>query len=140
VGLRGLLVAEGSYGKNRKYSGDIYLMKMIFLDGKGKPIQPEASVRLVLYDGAKEVRKAQRTITKSSWGVDAKSLKGPDLDFDTIACDRKSNELWIGIHWTDTPWAKPRADITVEVPGVGTYVFRGVEKDWETAPRYPESK
>ena len=140
VGIRGLLVSEGSLQKNGKYSGDIYLMRMIFLDGKGKPFQPEASVHFILYDGQKEVRKSQRSITKEGWRVDAKEVNGKGLDFDTIAFDRKTNELWVGLHWTDKPFAKPRADITVEIPGVGTYEFKGVSGDWAAAPRYPDSK
>jgi hypothetical protein len=140
VGIRGLLVSEGSLAKNGKYTGDIYLMRMIFLDGKGKPWQPEATVQFVLYDGSKEVRKSQRTVTKASWQVDAAQVNGKGLEFDTLALDRKTNELWVGLHWTDKSFAKPRADITVEIPNVGTYIFKDVYGDWVAAPRYPDSK
>jgi hypothetical protein len=140
VGVRGLLIAEGSYGKNLKYSGDIYLMKLIFLDGKGKPYQPEATVTFTLYDGEKTVRKAQRAVTRAGWAADAGRLKGADVEFDTVAMDRKTQELWVGLHWTDAPFKKPRADITVEIPNVGTYTIKGVEKDWTTAPQWPDPK
>ncbi len=140
VGFRGLLIAEGAYGKGGKYSGDTYLMKMVFLDPKGKPFQPEATISFVLYDGEKQVRRAQRTVTRQSWGVEATRLNGQTAELDSIAFDRKANELWVGIHWTDVPFKKPRADITVELKDGGTYTFKGVEKDWTTAPQWPDSK
>ncbi len=141
VGIRGLLFSEGALQKNGKYSGDIYLMRMIFLDSKGKPYQPEGTVQFVLYDGQKEVRRAQRAVTRAGWGVDAAALnKGGTLEVDTVACDRKTSELWVGLHWTDKPFAKPRADVTVEIPNVGTYVFKDVVADWVAAPRYPDTK
>jgi len=79
-------------------------------------------------------------VTKACWQVDAAQVNGKGLEFDTLALDRKTNELWVGLHWTDKPWAKPRADITVEIPSVGTYVFKDVYGDWAAAPRYPDSK
>ncbi|HXX94776.1 MAG TPA: hypothetical protein VEN81_14175 [Planctomycetota bacterium] len=140
VGIRGLLVSEGSLAKNGKYTGDIYLMRMIFLDGRGKAWQPEATVQFVLYDGPTEVRKSQRVVTKASWQVDAAQVNGKGLEFDTLALDRKTGELWVGLHWTDKPFAKPRADIAVEIPGVGRYAFKDVAGEWTAAPRYPDSK
>jgi len=140
VGIRGLLFSEGVRQANGKYSGDIYLMKMIFLDSKGKPYQPEATVQFTLYDGKAEVRKSQRSVTRASWGVDAAVVNGAKLEFDTIALDRKTGELWVGLHWTDKAFTNPRADITVEIPNVGTYVFKDVANQWVAAPRYPESK
>jgi hypothetical protein len=140
VGIRGLLVSEGLLQKNGKSAGDIYLMRMIFLDSKGKPFQPEATVQFTLYDGQKEVRKSQRAVTRAAWGVDAQSVNGAKLEFDTIAQDRKTSELWVGLHWTDKPFLNPRADITVEIPNVGTYLFKDVANTWVAAPRYPDSK
>lgn len=140
VGIRGLLVSEGVRQANGKYTGDIYLMRMVFLDSKGKPYQPEATVQFTLYDGPKEVRKSQRAVTRASWGVDAASVNGAKLDFDTVAFDRKANELWVGLHWTDKAFAKPRADIVVEIAGVGKYEFKDVANQWVAAPRYPDSK
>jgi len=140
VGIRGLLVSEGSYGKGGKYSGDVYLMRMTFTDGAGKPFQPDATIRFTLYDGDKEVRKAQRSVTREGWGTDAARVNGRELEMDTIAYDKKAQELWVAVHWTDQAFKKPRADITVEIPNVGTYTFPGVDRDWAAAPRWPDVK
>jgi hypothetical protein len=140
VGIRGLLVSEGSYGKGGKYSGDVYLMRMTFTDGAGKPFQPDATVSFTLYDGDRQVRKAQRSVTREGWGTDAVRVNGRELEMDTIAYDRKAQELWVAIHWTDAAFKKPRADIVVEIPNVGTYTFPGVDRDWAAAPRWPDVK
>ncbi len=140
VGTRGLLVVEGTYGKNNKYTGDHYLVRMIFLDAQGKPWQPEATVTFSLYDADKHLKKATRTITRSSWGADASRVNSQTVDLETMACDRKTQELWVGIHWTDVPWKKPRADLHVEILNVGTYTLKGIEKDWHFAPQWPDGK
>lgn len=141
VGIRGLLVVEGTYGKNGKYTGDIYLMRMIFLDEKGKAWQPEANVTFTLYDGEKNLKRAQREITRAGWAADAARVNnGQPADLDTIAFDRKTGELWVGIYWSDTAWKKPRADVTVEIKGAGTYTLKGVEGKWAFAPQWPDGK
>jgi hypothetical protein len=140
VGTRGLLVVEGAYGKNNKYTGDHYLVRMLFLNEQGKPYQPEATVTFSLYDGDKHLKKAQRSITRASWGGDAARVNGATVDLETMAFDRKTQELWVCVHWSDVPWKKPRADITVEIPNAGTYTLKGIEKDWDFAPKWPDGK
>jgi hypothetical protein len=140
VGTRGLLVVEGTYGKNNKYTGDHYLVRMLFLDDKGKPWQPEATVNFSLYDGDKHLKKSQRTVTRASWAGDAARVNGQTIDLETMAFDRKTGELWITLHWSDVPWKKPRADFQVEIKDVGTYTLKGVERDWHFAPQWPDGK
>lgn len=141
VGIRGLLVVEGTYGKNGKYTGDIYIMRMIFLDEKGKPWQPEANVTFTLYEGEKNLKKAQREITRAGWAADAARVNnGQAADLDTIAFDRKTGELWVAIYWSDVAWKKPRADVTVEIKGAGTYTLKGVDGKWAFAPQWPDGK
>jgi hypothetical protein len=140
VGTRGLLVVEGTYGKNNKYTGDHYLVRMLFLNEQGKPYQPDATVTFSLYDADKHLKKATRTITRASWAGDASKVNGSTVDLDTTAFDRKTQELWVCIHWSDVPWKKPKADITVEIPNVGTYTLKGIEREWEFAPKWPDGK
>ncbi len=140
VGVRGLLVVSGTVGKNNKYSGDHYLMRMIFLDEKGKPWQPEGTVSFSLYEGDKNLKKAQRTITRGSYGVDSSRISSETIDLESMAFDKKSGELWVCIYWSDESWKKPRADLTVEIPGTGTYTLKGIEGRWDFTPRWPDGK
>ena len=140
VGLRGLMVVEGTYGKNNKYTGDVYLVRVIFLDDEGKPMKPQATINATVYNKLEPFGKVQRIIEKQMWGADASKINGSTVEANTIACDKKSGELWVAFVRSETPIFEPRADMTLVIPDLGIWTWKGLSGKFEVAPRPPDRK
>jgi hypothetical protein len=140
VGLRGLMVVEGTYGKNNKYTGDVYLMRFIFLDDEGKPMKPTPTINATIYNKDQPYGKVQRIVEKQQWGADASKINSSTVANDTMAFDRKSGELWVAFVRTETPVFDPRADMTLVIPDIGIWTWKGLSGKFEVAPRPPDRK
>jgi hypothetical protein len=140
VGLRGLMVVEGTYGKNNKYTGDVYLMRFIFLDDEGKPMKPTPTINATIYNKDQPYGKVQRIVEKQQWGADAAKINSSTVAPDTMAFDRKSGELWVAFVRTETPVFEPRADMTLVIPDIGIWTWKGLSGKFEVAPRPPDRK
>jgi len=143
--LRGLMVVEGSYyrqGDSNKYTGDVYLLRLLFSDEKGNRWEPTPTITMVVYNGKEPYTKVQRIVTKESWLTDAGKINGATVAANTIARDRKSGELWVAFVRTDGPAFEPRADITITLRDVGTWTWKSVDRSqkFESAPRSPDPK
>jgi hypothetical protein len=140
VGLRGLMVVEGTYGKNNKYTGDVYLMRLIFLDDEGKPMKPTPTINATIYNKDQPYGKVQRIVEKQQWGADASKINSSTVEAGTIACDKKSGELWVAFVRTETSVFEPRADMTLVIPDIGIWTWKGLSGKFEVAPRPPDRK
>ncbi|MBV8878457.1 MAG: hypothetical protein JO332_00700 [Planctomycetaceae bacterium] len=140
VGLRGLMVVEGTYGKNNKYTGDVYLIRFIFLDDEGKPFKPTPTINATIYNKLEPYGKVQRIVEKQQWGADATKINSSTVEATTIACDKKSGELWVSFVRTETPVFEPRADITLVIPDLGIWTWKGLSGKFEVAPRVADRK
>jgi hypothetical protein len=140
VGIRGLMVVEGTYGKNNKYTGDVYLIRLIFLDDEGKPMKPTPTINATIYNKLEPYAKVQRIVEKQQWGADASKINSNTVANDTIACDKKSGELWVAFVRTETSVFDPRADITIVLPDIGIWAWKGLNGKFEVAPRPPDRK
>jgi hypothetical protein len=145
VELRGLMVVEGNYyrqGDSNKYTGDVYLLRLLMTDEKGNKWEPTPTITLVVYNGKEPYTRVQRIVTKESWRTDASRINGQTVAANTIACDRKTGELWVAFVRTDGPAFEPRADITITLRDVGTWTWKGMgrEQKFESAPRSPDPK
>lgn len=138
IELRGLLVAEGFYNKANKYTGDVYFLRVAFLDEKGKTLKPNAEFQIALVDGKKEPWKIQRIVTAREWALDAARINNQTADATTIACDKKTGELWVGLVRTDSGEFTHKAEIRVDVKDEGSWVWRGMEGKYQSAPRSPD--
>ncbi len=140
VGIRGLMVVEGTYGKNNKYTGDVYLLRLIFLDDEGKPMKPSPTINATVYNKLEPYTKCQRIVEKQQWGADASRITSNTVEANTIACDKKSGELWVAIVRTESPVFELRADMTIVVPDIGIWAWKGLSGKFEVAPRPPDRK
>ncbi len=140
VGLRGLMVVEGTYGKNNKYTGDVYLMRFVFLDDEGKPMKPTPTINATIYNKDQPYGKVQRIVEKQQWGADASKINSSTVEATTIACDKKSGELWVAFVRTETPTFEPKADMTLVIPDIGIWTWKGLSGKFEAAPRPPDRK
>ncbi len=136
--IRGLLVVDGVMLKGGKYSGDVYLFRVAFTDGKGAAVQPVGTFSGTIYDGPTALKKIQRIITKESWRVEASRVNSQTVADNTIAFDRKTGELWVAFHRSEGPFEKPRADLELDVEGKGVWSWRGLSEKWQNAPRWPD--
>jgi hypothetical protein len=136
--IRGLLVVDGILLKNGKYSGDVYLFRVAYMDAKGVAVQPTGTFSGTIYDGTTVLKKIQRIVTKQSWQVDASRVNSQTVADDTMAYDAKTKELWVAFHRSDGPFEKPRADLEFEVPGKGVWAWTGLSGKWQGAPRWPD--
>jgi hypothetical protein len=140
IGIRGLMIVEGSYGKNGKYTGDLYLMRLIFLDDDGKVCKPTPTINVTTFNKLEPWGKAQRIVTKEQWNADASKISSLNAQNDTIACDKKSGELWVAFLRTEGPVFEPRADMTIVIPDVGIWAWRGLSGKFEVAAKLPDKK
>lgn len=140
VGIRGLMVVEGSYTKNGKYTGDVYLLRLIFIDDEGKSMKPTPTINMTLYNKDQAWGKAQRIVAKEQWNADATKINSLNVADNTIACDKKSGELWVAFIRTDGPTFEPRVDMTVVIPDLGTWSWKGLSGKFEAAAKTADSR
>jgi len=145
VELRGIMQVEGisfRQGLSTKYSGDTFILKLAFSDEKGAPFQPAPTLNFVVYNGQEPWKKVQRIVTKDQWNADAAKINSKSVADTTIACDKKANELWVAFVRSDGAGFDPRFDLTLEIRGAGTWIWKGMDKEkkWESAPRGPDKK
>lgn len=138
VEFRGLLFAEGFYNKANKYTGDVFFLRVAFLDGNNKTLKPDAEFNITLVDGKNEPWKAQRIVTKKEWALDAAKINNQNSEGTTIACDKKTGELWLGLIRTAGGEFTHKAEIKLEVKGEGEWIWRGLEGKYLAAPRSPD--
>jgi hypothetical protein len=139
VELRGLLVAQGYYStKTKQHTGDVYFLRLAFLDPAGKTVKPDAEVQVTLAEDKKEPAKIRRTVTAKEWGLDAARINSETADAASTASDRKTGELWVGLIRTDGSEFAPKADITVTVKDEGTWTWTAVGGKFLSAPRSPD--
>lgn len=139
VELRGLMVVEGyRTPKSNTYTGDVYLLRVLFTDGEGKPAKPNATFQVALLDGKNPPWKIQRIVGKPQWAVDAARVNNMSVEHTTMACDAKTGELWIGLIRTPGGTFEFQAQITLVVRGEGTWEWKGVGEKFEVPPRGPD--
>jgi hypothetical protein len=140
VGIRGLMVVQGDYTKNGKYTGDVYLMRLVFIDDEGKPMKPTPTINMTVYNKQEAWGKAQRIVTKEQWNADASKINSLTVGDNTIACDKKSGELWVAFVRTDSPTFEPRCDMTIVIPDIGIWSWKGLSGKFEAAAKTADSK
>lgn len=127
VELKGCMKFEGisfRQGEATKYTGDTYLLRLLFTDERGETFQPTPTLNFIVYKGEEPYAKAQRIVTKDNWKTDAAKISKENVADKTIAQDKKTGELWVAFVRCDFD---PRADLTLELKGVGTWVWKGLD-------------
>jgi hypothetical protein len=133
IEIKGLWKVDGisfKQGQSTKYSGDTYLLMMAFTDEKGAAWQPTPTMNFVVYNGQEPYKKVQRIITKEGWKADVAKINKDTVADSTVACDKKTGDLWVAFVRAD-PGFDTKIDLTLEVKGVGTWVWKGVYSDVE---------
>ena len=141
VELRGLLSVEGisfKQGDRTKYTGDTFLLRLAFTDENGAPSQPTPTMNFVVYNGQAPFKKVQRIVSKEQWKADAAKINTQSVADNTIACDKKTVELWVAFVRSDGHGFDPRIDLTLEIRGAGTWIWKGVEQKFESPARGPD--
>jgi len=54
--------------------------------------------------------------------------------------DKKTGELWVAFVRTDGPNFEPRADMTVVIPDLGTWSWKGLGGKFEVAAKTADSR
>jgi hypothetical protein len=133
IEIKGLWKVEGisfRQGNSTKYSGDTYLVMLAFTDEKGAAWQPTPTLNFVVYNGQEPYKKVQRIVTKEQWKAEVAKINKDSVADNTIAFDKKTGDLWVAFVRAD-PGFDTKFDLTLEVKGVGTWVWKGVYSDVE---------
>lgn len=143
VELKGCMEVEGisfKLGQSTKYTGNTYLLRLLFTNEKGDPYQPTPTMTFVIYNGGEPYGKAQRIVTKEQWKADASKINKDNVAVTTIACDKKTGELWVA--FVREANINPKLDLTLEIKGVGTWTWKGLDADakWESPAKGPDPK
>lgn len=144
VELTGCMKVEGTsfrQGQSTKYTGDTFLVKLLFTDEKGAPSQPTPTLNFNVYNGQEPYKKVQRIVTREQWKADALKIAKDTVVDNTIACDKKTGELWVAFVRAD-PGFDPRIDLTLEIKGVGTWIWKGIDlqSEYKVAAKGPDKK
>jgi hypothetical protein len=138
IELRGMMLAQGYYStKLKKHTGDVYFLKLAFLDPAGKTLRPDAEIEITLTEDKKEPVKVERSVTPRAWAAEAGRITSDTADAATMASDRKTGELWVGLLRTDAEF-NPKADIRVTIKDEGTWTWSAVGGKFLSAPRSPD--
>jgi len=143
IELKGCMKFEGisfKQGQTTKYSGDTYLVKILFTNEKGDAYQPTPVLNFVIYNGQEPYKKAQRIVTKEQWKADATKISKDTVADNTIACDKKTGELWVA--FVREANLDPKIDLTLEIKGTGIWTWKGVdlESKYEVPAKGPDKK
>jgi hypothetical protein len=133
IELKALWKVDGisfKQGQSTKYSGDTYLLILAFTDDKGQLWQPTPTMSFVVYNGQEPYKKVQRIITKEGWKADREKIGQNSVADTTVASDKKTGDLWVAFVRAD-PGFDTKFDLTLEVKGTGTWVWKGVYSDVE---------
>ncbi len=133
IEIKGLWKVDGisfKQGQSTKYSGDTYLVMMNFTDEKGGAWQPTPTMNFVVYNGQEPYKKVQRIITREQWKADVAKINKDTVADNTVACDKKTGDLWVAFVRAD-PGFDTKFDLTLEVKGTGTWIWKGVYSDVE---------
>ncbi|HLY10178.1 MAG TPA: hypothetical protein VKW04_12800 [Planctomycetota bacterium] len=144
IELKGCMKVEGisfKQGQSTKYTGDTYLLKLLFTDEKGDVSQPTPTLNFVVYNGQEPYKKVQRIVTREQWKADVAKINKDTVADNTIASDKKTTELWVAVVRVDQSFSL-RFDLTAEIKGVGTWTWKGVEGDsnYLAAAKGPDPK
>jgi hypothetical protein len=143
IELKGCMKVEGisfKQGQSTKYSGDTFLVKILFTNEKGDPYQPTPILNFVVYNGNEPYKKVQRIVTKEQWKADVVKINKDTVADNTIASDKKTGELWVAFVRDSN--IDPKIDLTLEIKGVGTWTWKGVDLDskYEVPAKGPDPK
>jgi hypothetical protein len=143
IELKGCMKVEGSsfrQGQSTKSTGETYLVKILFTNEKGDAIQPTPTLNFVVYNGQEPYKKVQRIVTKEQWKADVTKINKDTVADNTIACDKKTGELWVAFVRESN--IDPRIDLTLEIKGVGIWTWKGVDLDskYEVPAKGPDPK
>ena len=141
IELKGCMKVEGisfRQGQATKYSGDTYLVKILFINEKGDAYQPTPVLNFVVYNGVEPYKKVQRIVTKEQWKADVTKINKDTVADNTIACDKKTGELWVA--FVRDANLNPKIDLTAEIKGVGAWTWKGVdlESKYEVPAKGPD--
>ncbi|MBV8879539.1 MAG: hypothetical protein JO332_06245 [Planctomycetaceae bacterium] len=128
VELKGCMKVEGisfKQGQSTKYTGDTYLLRLLFTNESGEALQPTPVLNFVVYNGQEPYKKVQRIVTKEQWKADVAKINKDTVADNTIACDRKTGELWVA--FVRDANIDPRIDLTLEIKGTGTWAWKGLD-------------
>jgi hypothetical protein len=143
IELKGCMKVEGisfKQGQTTKYTGDTYLVKILFTNEKGDAIQPTPILNFVIYNGNEPYKKAQRIVRKEQWNADVSKINKETVADNTIACDKKTGELWVA--FVREANIDPKIDLSIEIKGTGTWTWKGVdlESKYEAPAKGPDPK
>jgi hypothetical protein len=139
VGVRGIMYVQGDYTKGGKYTGDVYILRLIFIDDEGKTMKPTPTINMTVYNKDQPWGKAQRIVSKEMWNVDASKINSVTVADTTVACDKKTGELWVSFVRTDGPTFDPRLDMTIVIPDIGTWSWKGLSGKFEVGAKNADS-
>lgn len=143
VELKGCMKVEGisfRQGQTTKSTGDTYLVKILFTNEKGDAYQPTPTLNFVVYNGSEPYKKVQRIVRKEQWNADVAKINKETVADNTIACDKKTGELWVA--FVRDANLDPKIDLSLEIKGVGTWTWKGVDLDskYEVPAKGPDKK
>jgi hypothetical protein len=115
-------------------AGDVPFLRLAVRRG-AKSTFPTGKLRILLFKGDQSFRYVNLDLEDASWSRDAGELTSRSAVPELIAYDALSGELWIGLARVDHSKVTLRADVTLLLEEAGAWEWKGLEKDFTSAPK-----
>lgn len=137
VELRGLKWVRTSNQPSKRPIPEVVFLRLAVRNRDGKSLHPFGSIAVTIQEGKKTAVPVLRTIKEEHWGLDAEEATAKGVNPEIVAYDPIGGELWVGLLRLEKPGVALKADVTLNIPGVGTWEWKGLENTFESPAKGP---
>lgn len=144
IGLLGLHCVDGEWvgeGKRRRYTGDVYLLKLAFRDADGKPVPQTGTVEVIARQGKKVVANVRRAVQDGHYELDAKKLNAKTASPGVVCLDAETGVLLVGVlRWTSNDRFAAQIDVAFLSTEGDRWVWKVLEDPWSEDAKGPDPR
>lgn len=134
IGLLGLGEVEGEWvgeGKHRRYTGDVYFVKLAFRDAEGKPVVQKGTVEVIVRQGKKVIAQVRRAVQEGHYKLDAKKLTAKTATPEVVCFHADENAVWVGLlRWTSNDKFAAQIDVAFLSAEGERWTWKALEDPW----------
>lgn len=144
IGLLGLGVVDGEWvgeGKHRRYTGDVYFVKLAFRDADGKPVVQKGTVEVIVRQGKKQIAAVRRAVQEGHYKLDAKKLTAKTATPEVVCFQSEENAVYVGLlRWTSNDKFAAQIDVGFISAEGDRWTWKTLEDPWSEDPKGPDAR
>ncbi len=144
IGLQGLRCVDGEWvgeGKRRRYTGDVYFVKLAFRDAEGKPVPQTGTLEVIARQGKKVVANVRRAVQEGHYKLDAKKLTTKTASAEVVCLDAEAGVLLVGLlRWNSNDKFAAQIDVAFLSTEGDRWVWKALEDPWSEDAKGPDPR